>query len=63
MNLGAFKKHVRNSYYKMSRGLVVKNILTVEDAVIYIKEFDFNDVEPFTIILIDWNDMFLHLYH
>ena len=26
---GAFKKHERNSYYKMSRGLVVKNILTV----------------------------------
>ena len=58
---GAFKKHVRNSYYKMSRGLVVKNILTVEDAVIYIKEFDFNDVEPFKNILIDWNYS-LHTY-
>ena len=58
---GAFKKHVRNSCYKMSRGLVVKNILTVTDAVVYIKEFDFNDIEPFTIILVDWNDG-LHTY-
>ena len=58
---GAFKKHERNSYYKMSRGLVVKNILTVTDAVAYIKEFDFNDIEPFTIILVEWNDS-LHTY-
>ena len=50
---GAFKKHVRNSYYKMSRGLVVKNILTVTDAVAYIKGFNFNDIEPFTIILFE----------
>ncbi len=53
---GAFKKHERNSYYKMSRGLVVKNILTVTDAVAYIKGFNFNDIEPFTIIMVDWND-------
>jgi len=53
---GAFKKHVRNSYYKMSRGLVVKNILTVTDAVAYIRGFNFNDIEPFTIIMVDWND-------
>ena len=52
---GGFEKHQRNSYYRMSRGVVVKDILSVEDPVEYISAYDFNNIEPFTIILIDWN--------
>ena len=52
---GGFEKHKRNSYYRMSRGVVVKNILSVDDPVEYIKEFDFDNIEPFTIVLIDWS--------
>ncbi len=52
---GGFEKHQRNSYYRMSRGLVVKNILSEEDAIAYIEGFDFYDIEPFTIVLVDWN--------
>ena len=52
---GGFTKHTRNSYYKMSRGIIVKNILSVDDAIAYINEFDFTDIEPFTLILVDWN--------
>jgi len=52
---GEFKKHIRNSYYKMSRGIIVKNILSAEDAVSYIDEFNFDKIEPFTIVLVDWN--------
>lgn len=33
---GGFKKHIRNTYYKMSRGIVVKNILSAEDAISFI---------------------------
>lgn len=51
---GGFEKHQRNSYYRMSRGVVVKNILSVEDPVSYIEEFDFDNIEPFTIVLVDW---------
>ena len=58
---GGFEKHQRNSYYRMSRGVVVKDILSVDDPIVYIKEFDFNNIEPFTIILIDWN-IGLHIY-
>lgn len=52
---GGFEKHKRNSYYRMSRGVVVKNILSVDDPVAYIKSFNFHEIEPFTIVLVDWN--------
>lgn len=53
---GGFEKHQRNSYYRMSRGVVVKNILSVDDPVNYIQEFDFDNIEPFTLVLVDWNE-------
>ncbi|MGB0879245.1 MAG: NRDE family protein [Polaribacter sp.] len=59
---GGFEKHQRNTYYKMSRGLVVKNILTSDDAVGFVNHFDFIDIEPFTLILVDWNAASLETY-
>ncbi|WP_343328837.1 NRDE family protein [Polaribacter staleyi] len=53
---GGFKKHVRKNSYKMSRGIIVKNILSVDDAVSYINNFDFTEIEPFTLILVDWKN-------
>lgn len=52
---GGFKKHKRNDSYRMSRGVVVKQLLTVDDPILFAKEFDFEGIEPFTIILVDWN--------
>ncbi len=52
---GGFENHQRNAHYRMSRGVVVKNILSVENPINYIKDFDFESIEPFTIILVDWN--------
>ena len=52
---GGFEKHQRNQQYRMSRGVVVKKILSVDNPVAYIQEFDFYDIEPFTIVLVDWN--------
>ena len=51
---GGFENHQRNTYYRMSRGVVVKNILSVEDPVQYIEDFDFDHIEPFTVVLVDW---------
>lgn len=53
---GGFEKHQRNSYYRMSRGVVVKNILSVDQPVDYIEGFDFDNIEPFTLILVDWSN-------
>ncbi|MBU3010388.1 NRDE family protein [Polaribacter vadi] len=52
---GGFENHKRELPYKMSRGIIVKNILSADDAVAYINNFDFNNIEPFTLILADWN--------
>ena len=52
---GGFENHKRQLPYKMSRGIIVKNILAVDDAVAYINNFDFTNIEPFTLILVDWN--------
>ncbi|SDR69274.1 Transport and Golgi organisation 2 [Polaribacter sp. KT25b] len=53
---GGFINHTRNKYYKMSRGIIVKSILSADDGITYINNFDFTDIEPFTLILVDWND-------
>tara|TARA_R110001592_G_scaffold313257_4_gene588620 strand:+ start:86 stop:805 length:720 start_codon:yes stop_codon:yes gene_type:complete len=52
---GAFANHLRNKVYKMSRGIIVKNILFADDALVYVNEFNFTDVEPFTLILVDYH--------
>lgn len=51
---GAFEKHVRKPKYSKSRGLIVKELLEVDDLMKSIREYDFSGVEPFTLILIDW---------
>ena len=51
---GAFEKHEREKRYRLSRGVVVKNLLTCEDVVTEIESFDFAGIEPFTLISVDW---------
>ena len=51
---GGFENHTRKTPYKMSRGIIVKNILSVVDGVAFINTFDFSNIEPFTLILVDW---------
>jgi uncharacterized protein with NRDE domain len=53
---GGFTNHTRNLYYKMSRGIIVKKILTDTNAVAFISDFDFTDIEPFTLVFIDWEN-------
>lgn len=52
---GGFEDHKRKLPYRMSRGIIVKNILASDNAVTYINGFDFNNIEPFTLVLVDWN--------
>jgi hypothetical protein len=51
---GGFKTHIRKTPYKMSRGIIVKKILLEEDAVSFVRTFNFKGIEPFTLILVDW---------
>lgn len=51
---GGFTKHKRAAKYRMSRGIIVKTILTANDVETYIADVDLTNIEPFTIVLVDW---------
>lgn len=53
---GGYKNHERAVSYRASRGIVVKQLLKTENAVKMIEELDLSGIEPFTIVLVDWND-------
>ena len=52
---GGFEAYKREASYRMSRGVIVKAILKSDDFENYIDNFDFVGIEPFTIVLVDWN--------
>ncbi len=52
---GGFESYDREASYKMSRGVIVKAILKSDDFESDINDFDFEGIEPFTIVLVDWN--------
>lgn len=51
---GGFEEHQRKPSYKTSRGIIVKEMLATPNAISFIENFDFNEIEPFTIVLVDW---------
>jgi hypothetical protein len=51
---GGFETHIRKTEYKMSRGIIVKKILLENNAVSFMHTFNFEGIEPFTLILVDW---------
>lgn len=53
---GGFIAHKRKDKYRLSRGVVVLNLLETESVKDFLDEFDFTDIEPFTIILLDGKD-------
>jgi len=53
---GGFYYHTSRSVYKKSRGLIVNELLKVDDIKKGIKEIDLNGVEQFTLTIVDWNN-------
>lgn len=51
---GGFSAHQRAASYRMSRGVIVTDLLTTKDISEAIKTYNFNGVEPFTMILINF---------
>lgn len=56
---GGFENHKRKLPYKMSRGIIVKQALIVDDFEKYVNTFDFTNIEPFTLIIVDWKEELL----
>ena len=52
---GAFICHERKDSYRFSRGLIVKDLLACEDVVKMITNYNLEEIEPFTLIIVDWN--------
>ncbi|MCG2418191.1 NRDE family protein [Aequorivita sp. F47161] len=51
---GGFVAHKRKPFYRKSRGLVVKDLLKCENLIAEIENYDFNEIEPFTAIIVEW---------
>lgn len=52
---GAFNWHERKSNYRISRGVVAKDFMVSENIIDTIENYNLDDVEPFTIVIADWN--------
>lgn len=53
---GGFTAHERKDSYRMSRGIIVTDLLTSDDAVSEIDNYNFEGIEPFTLIMVDWSN-------
>jgi uncharacterized protein with NRDE domain len=52
---GGYKCHERKAEYRMSRGVVVNDLLASDEVVSSIEDYNLNNVEPFTLVIADWN--------
>ena len=50
---GGFTYHEREENYRMSRGVIVKQLLDTPDLKTAIQELDLEGVEPFTLVIVD----------
>ena len=50
---GGFENHTRVLPYKMSRGIMMRQIFEFDDYPDFIAQFDFFNMEPFTLIMVD----------
>ena len=51
---GGFGFHERKAEYRQSRGVVVKDLLALKSIQDF-KAYNFFDIEPFTLVITDWN--------
>lgn len=53
---GAYEKHKRNLPYRQSRGLVVTHLLKCGAIEEELLSYPLNKIEPFTLVVTDWNN-------
>lgn len=58
---GAFQKHVHQPPYSKSRGIMLLDFFKFNDVNVFTAGYDFNGIEPFTLLLLD-NASHLQLY-
>lgn len=55
---GAFEKHEHRPPYRLSRGLMALDFFEFPMAELFFAGFDFDDIEPFTMVAFDNGDLF-----
>src|SRR5690554_1374669 len=53
---GGFKAHIRKSHYRKSRGIVVKDFLIADDLTSLLTSYNFDGIEPFTAVVVEWTN-------
>ncbi|MGR3809249.1 NRDE family protein [Jiulongibacter sp. NS-SX5] len=52
---GGYEKHIPTGNYRQSRGLIIFDFLKKNDPAVFFKTFEFEGMEPFTLVRIDHN--------
>lgn len=52
---GGYVKHERQASYRKSRGVVANDFMISNDIVATTEAYNFEDIEPFTMVIADWN--------
>ncbi|SDW36495.1 Transport and Golgi organisation 2 [Lutibacter oricola] len=52
---GAFINHIKKGNYKKSRGVIAKDILKSNNFISYVEGLNLEGIEPFTMVILDWN--------
>jgi hypothetical protein len=52
---GGFVLHKRDSVYRKSRGVVAKDFMACHNLEQEVKTYDFNNIEPFAMVIADWS--------
>ena len=53
---GGYKNHIIKESYRKSRGIIVKDLLKANAISETLTQIDLDDIEPFTLVIVDWND-------
>lgn len=53
---GAFEAHLKQAKYRHSRGVVVKDFLISKNLKNTIDDYNLNDIEPFTLVIVEWKN-------
>ena len=52
---GGFDKHDRKVSYRMSRGVVMRDLLITKNLDKAIHDYNFEGIEPFTLVVVEWS--------
>lgn len=52
---GGFENHETKEHYRKSRGLIVLELLKAEDLNLALKNIDLEAIEPFTLVIVEWD--------